>query len=145
MMAFLLDVNVLVALLWTTHEDHLKVQKWFAHNAPKGWATCPFTQVAFVRISSNPAIFPNAVKPSEAVEILNKNLLHPSHQFWKDEISFAEATKPFHERLAGHRQVTDAYLLGLAIHMKGKFATMDRAVLGLLSDKHHERGSVVLI
>ncbi|HEV3037135.1 MAG TPA: TA system VapC family ribonuclease toxin [Candidatus Angelobacter sp.] len=144
-MAFLLDVNVLVALLWTTHEDHLRVQQWFVRNSPKGWATCAFTQAAFVRISANPAIFPNAVRPSEAIEMLNKDLLHPSHQFWKDEISFAEAVKPFRERLSGHRQVTDAYLLGLAIHMKGKLATMDRAVLGLLLEKDREHGSVTLI
>jgi toxin-antitoxin system PIN domain toxin len=145
MTAFLLDVNVLVALLWPTHEDHLRVQHWFGRNSRTGWATCPFTQAAFVRISANPAFSADAVKPLEAIKILSSNLLHPSHRFWKDEISFAEATKPFHERLAGHRQVTDAYLLGLAIHMKGKFATMDRAVLGLLSDKDHEGGSVVLI
>jgi len=145
MMAFLLDVNVLVALLWTTHEGHLRVQEWFAHNSPKGWATCPFTQAAFVRMSTNPAIFPNAVKPSEAIEMLKKDLLHPSHRFWKADIGFAEASKPFQERLQGHRQVTDAYLLGLAIHMKGKLATMDRAILGLLPDKDHERSSVTLI
>ncbi|HEV2992076.1 MAG TPA: TA system VapC family ribonuclease toxin [Candidatus Angelobacter sp.] len=144
-MAFLLDVNVLVALLWETHGDHLRVQQWFARHSPKGWATCAFTQTAFVRISSNPAIFPNAVRPSEAIEMLDKDLLHPSHQFWKDEFSFTEAVKPFRERLAGHRQVTDAYLLGLAIHKKGKLATMDRGVLGLLPEKDREHGPVTLI
>jgi len=144
-MASLLDVNILVALLWTTHEDHSRVQQWFARNSPKGWATCPFTQAAFVRISSNPVIFPNAVKPSEAIETLNNNLLHPSHQFWKDEIGFVQAVKPFQERLSGHRQITDAYLLGLAMHMGGNLATMDQAILGLLPEKDRDRGPVALI
>ncbi len=145
MSAFLLDVNILVALLWKTHEDHARVQHWFVRNSPKGWATCPFTQAGFVRISSNPASTPNPVKPAEAIEILNKDLVHPAHEFWEDAISFAEAIKPFETRLVGHRQVTDAYLLGLAMHRKGKFATMDRAVLGLLPEKDREHGPVELI
>jgi toxin-antitoxin system PIN domain toxin len=145
MTAFLLDVNVLIALMWPAHEAHSKVQHWFSRNSRAGWATCPFTQAAFIRILANPAFSPDAVTPLEAVKVLSSSLLHSSHRFWKDEISFADATKPFQKRLVAHRQVTDAYLLGLAIHMKGKLATMDRAILGLLSDESRDRSSVVLI
>lgn len=145
MTTFLLDVNVLIALMWPAHEAHLKVQHWFARNSRAGWATCPFTQAAFVRILANPAFSPDAVTPLEAVKVLSSTLLHASHRFWKDEISFAEATKPFQKRLVGHRQVTDAYLLGLAIYMKGKLATLDRAILGLLSNESDGSNSVALI
>jgi hypothetical protein len=41
---------------------------------------------------------------------------------------FGHALEPFAQRLAGHQQVGDAYLLGLAMHKKGKLATMDRAI-----------------
>ena len=133
MTAFLFDVNLLIALMWPAHEDHEKAQEWFAHNAHQGWATCPFTQAAFVRIVANPAFSPDAPSPLEAAGLLASNLKHQNHHFWADEITLGEAIEPFSNRLSGHQQVTDAYLLGLAIHKKGKLATMDNAVAALLS------------
>ena len=59
MTAYLLDVNVLVALSWPGHEFHDRVQKWFARNARKGRATCPMVEAGFVRISSNPGALAN--------------------------------------------------------------------------------------
>lgn len=132
MTAFLFDVNLLIALMWPAHEDHEKAQEWFAHNAHQGWATCPFTQTAFVRIVANPAFSPDAPSPLEAAALLASNLKHQNHHFWADEITLGEAIEPFSNRLSGHQQVTDAYLLGLAIHKKGKLVTMDRAVTALL-------------
>jgi uncharacterized protein len=76
---------------------------------------------------------------------LQANLGHPAHRFWSDEVSFAHALEPFAQRLAGHQQVTDAYLLGLAIHKKGKLATMDRAVRVLLPDKSLEGDFLIMI
>jgi uncharacterized protein len=130
--AFLFDVNLLIALMWPAHEDHDRAQQWFAHNAHHGWATCPFTQAAFVRITANPAFSRDAVSPVEAASLLASNLKHQNHHFWTDEITLSQAIEPFASRLSGHQQVTDAYLLGLAIHKKGKLATMDRTVVALL-------------
>ncbi len=135
MTAFLLDVNVLIALMWPAHESHAQVQDWFSRKSRQGWATCPLTQAAFVRIIANPAFSRDAVTPLEAVKLLGANLNHPSHRFWADEISFVQATQPFARRLAGHQQVTDAYLLGLVIHKRGILATMDRTVLALIPEK----------
>ena len=132
MTAFLFDVNLLIALMWPAHEDHNRAQQWFAHKASHSWATCPFTQAAFVRIVANPAFSPDAVSPVEAAGLLAYNLKHQNHQFWTDEITLSQAIEPFSNRLSGHQQVTDAYLLGLAIHKNGKLATMDRAVTALL-------------
>jgi toxin-antitoxin system PIN domain toxin len=142
---FLLDVNVLIAMAWPTHRAHEKVQEWLARHAREGWATCPMTQTGFVRILSNPAFSPNALSPAHALALLQANLGHPAHRFWADELSFIQALEPFHPRLAGHQQVTDAYLLGLAIHKKGKLATMDQAVLALLPEKNRERDFIELI
>jgi toxin-antitoxin system PIN domain toxin len=135
MTAFLLDVNVLIALMWPAHDGHMQAQAWFGRKSHEGWATCPFTQAAFLRIITNPAFSRDAVTPQEAAKLLGANLNHPSHRFWSDEISFVQAIHPFARRLTGHQQVTDAYLLGLAIHKQGKLATMDRAVLALLPEK----------
>lgn len=142
---FLLDVNVLIAMAWPTHQAHPKVQEWLARHARAGWATCPLTQTSFVRILSNPVFSPNALTPADALALLQTNLAHPAHRFWADDVSLEEALELLTHRLAGHQQVTDAYLLGLAIEKKGKLVTLDRTVRALLADRSPERDCVVLI
>jgi uncharacterized protein len=144
MTGYLLDVNVLIALMWPVHENHEQVRSWFRRNSGEGWATCPFTQAAFVRIVSNPAFFPDAVEPQEALDILETNLKDPRHRFWADDVSFLKAVQPFFGRLKGHKQVTDAYLLGLALHKKGKLISLDRGILDLVAEKGMGREVVIL-
>jgi len=64
--------------------------------------------------------------------VLEANPHHPRHRFWEDDLTFAEAVAPFADLLAGHQQVTDAYLLGLAIRRKGILATFDANIAALL-------------
>ena len=142
---FLLDVNVLIAMAWPWHEARTKVLEWLSRHAADGWATCPLTQIAFVRVLSNPAFSLNAPAPTDALALLQSNLAHPSHQFWPDEVSFPKALEPFLPKLVGHQQVTDAYLLGLAIHKKGKLATLDRGIVDLLPEKNRAGEFVELI
>ncbi len=125
MKAFLLDANVLIALAWPEHVAHDRVGRWFARNSRAGWATSPFTEAAFVRILSNPAFSPNALTPSNALIVLKRNVELPKHQFWADSISLPEAMSRLSCRLTGHQQVTDAYLIALAIHNRGRVATLD--------------------
>lgn len=129
---FLLDVNVLIAMSWPAHVAHEKVQQWFGKHGRAAWATCPFTQTAFVRIISNPAFSPNALTTADGFQLLGANLKHPGHRFWPDNIGLLEATKSFQAQIAGHQQVADAYLLGLALHHKGKLATLDTAMTALV-------------
>ena len=145
MSASLLDVNLLIALTWPPHENHDHAQQWFRENAQHGWASCPFTQAAFIRIVSNPVFSPDAVSPTEAAALLSFNLKHPQHLFWPDEITLTQAIAPFSDRLVGHQQVTDAYLLGLAIHRKGRLATMDHAVSSLLATQTQKNEFLTLI
>jgi hypothetical protein len=133
--AFLLDVNVLIAMAWPTHSAHEKVKEWLGRKANDAWATCPLTQTAFVRILSNPSFSPHALAPSDAATLLRAYLGHPTHKFWADDLSFIQSLEPLTSRLSGHQQATDAYLLGLVIHKKGKFATLDRAILSLVPEK----------
>ena len=126
--AFLLDANVLIALAWPEHVFHKMVGRWFVRHSAAGWATCPFTQAAFVRVMSNPAFSVNALTPENALRVLESNLLLPDHHFWTDSISVPEALRSIKGQFKGHRQVTDGYLLGLAIHHKGRVATLDRGI-----------------
>jgi toxin-antitoxin system PIN domain toxin len=145
MTGYLLDVNVLIALLWPTHESHAQIRPWFHRHAGEGWVTCPFTQAGFVRIVSNPAFFPNAVGPQEAINILAANLKDPRHRFWANDVSFPEAIEVFSKRLVGHKQVTDSYLLGLALHKKGRLVSFDRGLLELLPEKGMQPDLVTLL
>ena len=93
MAPFLLDSNVLIALAWPEHQFHDRVGRWFARHSRAGWATCPFTQAAFIRILSNPAFSANALTPVNALQVLESNLQLPSHHFWPDAISLGEAAE----------------------------------------------------
>jgi uncharacterized protein len=141
----LLDVNVLIALLWPPHEAHLRAQRWFAKNADRGWATCAITQAGFVRIVSNPAFSRHAVSPQDAMQVLEGSLQHRAHRFWADDIGIAEAVVSTGGRLLGHQQVTDIYLLGLAIHKKGRLATMDVGLAAMLPKRSAAEGRIELL
>jgi predicted nucleic acid-binding protein len=62
MRAALLDVNVLDALLDRRHVHHEPAHAWFAASHPAGWAACPLSQNAVLRILSQPRC-PNSRVP----------------------------------------------------------------------------------
>ena len=131
MTAYLLDVNVLIALSWPDHTHHALVRRWFAKNRMRGWATCPLVQAGYVRILSNPSFSSRFVPVQEAIDGLEVSLKDEVHQFWPDAISFPTAVSLLRSSLKGHQQVTDAYLVALAINNRGKLATMDRTIAQL--------------
>lgn len=131
MTAYLLDVNVLIALSWPEHTQHAPARRWFAKNSAKGWATCPLVQAGFVRIVSNPAFSSRSVSVQQAIEGLVASLRDDAHQFWPDSIPLPDAMQFLQEPINGHQQITDAYLVALAIHNRGKLATLDRKMLRL--------------
>jgi toxin-antitoxin system PIN domain toxin len=128
MMAYLLDVNVLIALAWPEHRQHSLVRAWFAKNSAKGWATCPVVQTGFVRILSNPAFSLRSVSVKDAIDGLAISLGDGRHQFWPDSITFPEAIHLLKAPIIGHQQITDAYLVALAIRNRGKLVTMDLGI-----------------
>lgn len=114
MKPYLLDINVLIALAWPSHAHHRDMQEWFAREKKAGFRTCPLTEIGFVRISCNPSFTPDAVSPPESCAMLSRITSWPGHGFWPDHLPFAEAVGE-DNLLAGHRQVTDAYLLALTL------------------------------
>ncbi len=139
-MIYLLDVNVLVALAWPSHTHHRIAQAWFRRHGRLGWASCPITQTGFVRISSNPKFIDGVVSPSGAIVLLDEVMQTTRHTFWPDDLSLvsnlSQEDEPscFWPHVAGHRQVTDAYLLALAQKHQGKLATLDKGIRTLIQD-----------
>ena len=130
-MISLLDINVLIALAWTSHMHHESAHAWFGTSAEAGWATCPITQGGFVRISSNPGIIREASTVAQAFDVLRGLTAHAQHHFLEDSLTFTDDSFR-HMLIVGHRQVTDAYLLALAAHHGAALVTFDVKIGSLL-------------
>jgi toxin-antitoxin system PIN domain toxin len=126
-MRALLDINVLLALLDQAHVHHRRARTWFTERHHLGWASCPLTQNGFIRIISQPS-YPNSITPAHAVALLNGATADPGHEFWTADVSLLDPATVDPTRLLGPRQVTDIYLLALAVHHGGCFATFDGGV-----------------
>ena len=118
----LLDVNVLLALAWPTHQHHRAAHQWFRDESRHGWATCALTQLSFVRLSANPSYTVDAVSPQDAAALLLQLTAPATHQFWMD-LQAVDAGVLKHA--TGHQQVMDAYLVGLVRHHRGRVVTFD--------------------
>ncbi len=134
-MTFLLDVNVLLVLHDPRHPHYRVASRWFAHRAANSFATCPMTQSGLIRLLTQGLPGLGAFDPLEARAALKQIVQRPGHVFWPDTLSWLDCTQPLFDRLQGHRQTTDAYLLGLAIHNKGSLATLDQGILQLAGRK----------
>lgn len=129
-MAALLDVNALIALVDSDHVGHDAIKKWFLKHHRSGWATCPLTENGMVRVLSQ-AAYPSGQRTAvEVIEILNalKKSFENSHQFWADDISITDDSVFKGGLIAGTRQVTDVYLLGLAARQSGTLVSFDRSL-----------------
>ena len=131
-MTFLLDLNVLLALAWPSHLHHAPAHKWFGREGAPSWATCPLTQLGFVRLSSNSAFTSDAVTPTTALAALKSMTVIEAHEFWPDGVDCSTGAFSAGARIIGHRQVSDAYLLSLAQARSGCLATLDKKMHQLL-------------
>lgn len=125
-MIFLLDVNVLLALSDPMHMHHDAAHRWFAASGSSAWATCPITENSFVRSASHPS-YPN--RPGDAplvLALLRELCATTGHHYWPDETSLRDLVLP--DALFTNNQVTDIYLLGLAVTRGGRLATFDQRI-----------------
>lgn len=123
----LLDINVIIALLDQGHVLHAAATRWLQRELDHGWATCPITENGVVRIMAQPT-YPNPQPAAAVAERLAEACRHPSHAFLPEPISLLQDGLIRWERLLGPRQITDAYLLALAVHHGGRFATFDQRI-----------------
>lgn len=123
----LFDVNVLIALLDAAHVHHAEATAWLQRHLMHGWASCPITQIGCVRIMSQPA-YPGAVTASDIAGRLAEACAHEAHAFWPADVDLAGEGAARWSQVLGHRQVTDTYLLALAVHHGGRFVTFDARI-----------------
>ena len=126
-MRSLLDVNVLIALLDADHTSHRSALAWFSDHASDGWASCPITQNGCVRIMSHPG-YPNARSVLEIVQRLRAATGDRTHEFWPDSQSLLDEGLIDAARVHGPRQLTDVYLLALAVKNGGRLVTFDASI-----------------
>ena len=122
----LLDVNVLVALFDPDHVHHDVAHDWFAGQRRHGWATCPLTENGLVRVLSNPAYRDEPLRALAVVALLQRFRTSGHHVFWPDAVSLTDPG--LFDAVVGHRQVTDVYLLGLAVSRRGWLAAFDPSI-----------------
>ncbi len=120
----LLDVNVLIAALDAGHLHHRRVREWLAAEGAHGWSSSPLTQNGCIRIMSQPG-YPAPLRPMEVIERLQEATRHHSHAFWADDVSLLDPEVIQSERVVSPRQVTDLYLLALAVRHNGRLVTLD--------------------
>jgi len=126
-MRALLDINVLIALLDVDHIHHVVARDWLASNIAEGWASCAVTQAGCIRVLSQ-SNYPNAVAPAEIAQRLREATEAPFHHYWSDVPYLLSSSLVDWQWVLGSTQVTDAYLLGLAVHHGGRLVTFDHSV-----------------
>lgn len=129
MTTYLLDVNVLIALVDSAHVQHDVAHGWFAQVGKRSFATCPITENGLLRIVGH-SRYPNSPgSPAAVAPILLALRAMPGHRFWPDTISMLDPAHIDMGRLSSHGQVTDSYLLALAQSKGGRLASLDRRLV----------------
>ncbi len=141
----LLDLNVLIALTEPDHIHRNRAERWFLSSGKDDWGVCPLTEAGFIRITTNPSMQAGTITLGRAIAILQALRVHPGYHYWPitDAESWVAVTAGFAARISGHRQITDAYLLGLAIKHDGVLVTFDRG-LRYMAEPEFRRNLLVL-
>ena len=126
-MIALLDSNTLIALFDAAHVHHQPAHDWLSGYRDKGWATCPLTQNACVRILSQPA-YPGRLPVADIARRLRQATASPDHHFWPDSISISDPNLFAFDQVLSSKHLTDLYLIALAASNDGCFVTFDRKI-----------------
>ena len=142
-MRALLDVNVLIALMDAGHLHHEQARRWLRGNIRDGWATCPITQNGCLRIMAQPG-YRNPLPAFQVAERLREATETVHHQFWADDISLLQPGVADWRQVIGARQLTDVYLLALAVARGGRFVTFDTRIAVTVVPEADKQGLCVI-
>jgi toxin-antitoxin system PIN domain toxin len=123
---YLLDVNVMIALIDPAHVQHDRAHDWFSATGRHAWATCPLTENGVLRIVGHARYPSSPGTPAAVAELVAILRGLGGHEHWPDDVSLFDGQLVDTARLLDSAQVTDTYLLALARAHGGKLATFDR-------------------
>jgi len=123
---FLIDINVLIVLIDPSHVGHDTAHRWFAETGAAAWATCPLTENGVVRIVGHPKYPSSAGSPASVAPIVVCLRTLPGDVFWNDDLSLVDSDLVDVDQILTPSQVTDSYLLALAVKNSGQLATFER-------------------
>jgi toxin-antitoxin system PIN domain toxin len=131
----LLDVNVLVALFDPGHIHHRIVARWFSAPGLQ-WGLCAFSEAGFLRVSTSSVAGNRTLE--QATNVLKSFSNDPCYQYWPITVGWTSLAEPIQDRIYGHQQVTDGFLLALAIHENGVLVTLDKAIRYMAGPRYAE-------
>jgi uncharacterized protein len=122
------DVNVWIALLDEAHVFHAQALQFFERSKLR-IATTPLVENGVIRVLNlpgysrlGPAGFDNVSRKLAEV------CAAVDHEFWPGRVSLCSPGTVVWPRVMGHNQITDVYLLALAVAHGGCLATLDHGV-----------------
>ena len=110
-MRALLDIHVIIALFDPDHAFHERAHVWWSVNRIQGWASCPLTE-----------------NGAELISRIGEFADQTDHAFWGDSISLRDEGIFERDRMHSTRQITDLYLLALAVSHQGRLVTFDEGI-----------------
>ncbi|WP_420239298.1 TA system VapC family ribonuclease toxin [Telmatobacter bradus] len=130
---YLPDVNILLALSDRDHTGYIPATTWFSECGHEAFLLCNITEAGFVRLMCSPHLY--AVSMKVATELLRQIACSPNCSYLPMNRPWLELVAPFSSRLHGYKQVTDALLLGLAIHNGATLVTLDRHIQAMAGEE----------
>jgi uncharacterized protein len=134
---------MLLALFDDNHVYHRLAENWWDEHRTDGWASCPTTQNGFLRVISKP-IYKHPIKLADALLLLRSQIELSDHELWPESLSLLDASVFNHGYILGPNQITDAYLLALAVENNGQLVTFDRGIPLNAVHRAEQRHIVVL-
>ncbi|MCI5825589.1 MAG: PIN domain-containing protein [Arcanobacterium sp.] len=128
---YLLDVNVLLALVSSNHVRHaLALEHFSALNGR--WATCAITEAGLVRLLLTPAVMGREIRGGEALGLLEAMRGLPGWVWLSVDTPLASAQIDWRV-LSGRNQVTDLQLLEIAAVHGARLCTFDAKIKRFLA------------
>ena len=143
MSTYLLDVNVLIAILDAQHVAHQRAKQWFEALGASQWLTSPTTQNGAIRILGNPK-YSSDITPSRVIQSLHILTRRGTHRFIADSVSMLDPEIIAPDRLLSHSQITDSYLLALAAEHDASLATFDKRLVTSAVQSEQKRIYLIL-
>ena len=116
------------------HAAHEQATEWLLGSHGARLLLCPVTEAGFVRIAASPLVGKKSI--ADAVRMLEEIAALPNVAHLPVAPTWLELIEPLARRLVGHRQVTDALLLGLAIRNGAILVTLDRSIQALAGEAY---------